>query len=108
MVPGLLQFSKLEMTPSGFARVNNFYRSLSYNNVFAMGGVCSRENGKVTKSDIQSVTSGSMLAHNLYAVLQGSSLKKYNAKKRPLSVMSCGGRYGIVSRGNITASGVSV
>lgn len=100
-----LQLSMLTLDSAGFVSVNAYHQSLSHSNVFAVGDVCSREDGTVDRSGVHAVHAGPIIAHNIGAALQGYPLKTYDAKRRSLYLLSCGKRYGVMSWGNLSVSG---
>ncbi|OUS27204.1 hypothetical protein A9Q99_15570 [Gammaproteobacteria bacterium 45_16_T64] len=100
-----LQLSHLALDDSGFVSVDEYHRCLSHDNVFAVGDVCSRVDGTVVRSGVHAVKVGPVLAKNLRAAASNHPLLPYTAKRNSLYLLSCGDRYGVMSWGNMSASG---
>ncbi|HEY8068020.1 MAG TPA: FAD-dependent oxidoreductase [Burkholderiales bacterium] len=103
--PPLLRQSGLDCDAHGYARVDDTLRSVSHPTVFASGDTASLEGAGVAKSGVYAVRQGAVLAENLKLALLGKDLRRYVPQKESLSLISCGGKYAIASRGRWSAEG---
>jgi len=104
----MLQKSGVACDSRGYVRVDDTLRSVSHPAVFATGDTASLEGADLPKSGVYAVRQGAVLAENLKRVLIGKSLRRYMPQKEALSLISCGGKYAIASRGNWSAEGAWV
>jgi len=104
----MLQESGIACDSRGYVRVDESLRSVSHPTVFAAGDTASLEGAELPKSGVYAVRQGAVLAENLKRALVGRSLLRYEAQKEALSLISCGGKYAIASRGNWSAEGTWV
>jgi selenide,water dikinase len=104
----LLKKSGLECDAHGYVRVDQTLRSVSHPAVFASGDTASLAGADLPKSGVYAVRQGAVLAENLKRVLTGKSLRRYVPQKQALSLISCGGKYAIASRGRWSAEGAWV
>lgn len=105
---GWLRYSKLALDDSGYILVDASHRSISHNNVFAAGNVCSRIDIMLARSGVHAVKAGPIVTHNLIASIQGAPLKTYHPSKTSLYLLICGKHRAIASWGNWSAEGAWV
>jgi pyridine nucleotide-disulfide oxidoreductase family protein len=103
--PRWLGRSGLELDANGYVAVDEFYRSLSHNDVFAAGDVSARQDVAVARSGVHAVHAGPVLAANLLAALQGRRMRTYRPRRHSLYLLACGPRYAIASWGRWSAEG---
>jgi pyridine nucleotide-disulfide oxidoreductase family protein len=103
--PGWLAGSGLALDEAGYILVDAHHRSLSHDDVFAAGDVCSRPDTVLMRSGVHAVQAGPVLARNLLAALAGQPLEAYRPKARPLYLLACGERHAIASWGAWSAEG---
>ena len=101
----LLRDAGLKTDARGFVLVDACLRSVSHPDVFAAGDTASLERAMLPKSGVYAVRQAPVLAENLKRVLRGMALLDYVPQKAGLSLISCGGKYAIASRGNWSAEG---
>jgi len=104
----ILRESGVACDSRGYVRVDETLRSVSHPAVFATGDTASLEGVELPKSGVYAVRQGAVLAENLKRALVGRSLQRYVPQKEALSLISCGGKYAIASRGNWSAEGAWV
>ena len=104
----LLSKSALDCDRHGYVRVDETLRSVSHPAVFASGDAASQEGAGLPKSGVYAVRQGAVLAENLKRALLGKELRRYAPQAEALSLISCGGKYAIASRGNWSAEGAWV
>lgn len=100
-----LRPSKLGLDERGYILVDKYHRSVSHPNVFAAGDVCARADVVIQRSGVHAVYAGPVLANNLLAVLDGTSLQPYVPRQRSLYLLACGPRYAVASWGRWSAEG---
>ena len=103
--PPLLRESGLKADAQGFALVDPCLRSVSHPDVFAAGDSASLEGANVPKSGVYAVRQGAVLAENLKRAVRGMPMLDYVPQRDSLSLISCGGKYAIASRGGWSAEG---
>jgi pyridine nucleotide-disulfide oxidoreductase family protein len=101
----LLRDSGLKTDARGFALVDACLRSVSHPDVFAAGDTASLEGMSLPKSGVYAVRQGAVLAENLKRAVRGMPMLEYLPQAASLSLMSCGGKYAIASRGDWSAEG---
>lgn len=101
----LLRESGLKTDERGFVLVDPCLRSVSHPDVFAAGDSASLEGANVPKSGVYAVRQGAVLAENLKRVVRGMPMLDYVPQQDSLSLISCGGKYAIASRGGWSAEG---
>ncbi len=111
--PDWLHESGLQLDDDGFVQVDACHRSISHANIFAAGDVCSREDSDLPvnglqRSGVHAVRAGPVLADNLLAALQESSLRPYKPRSNVLYLLSCGNKSAISAWGKWSAQGAWV
>ncbi len=101
----LLRESGLKTDARGFALVDACLRSVSHPDVFAAGDTASLVDTPVPKSGVYAVRQGAVLAGNLKRIVRGMPMLDYVPQKAGLSLISCGAKYAIASRGGWSAEG---
>ena len=100
-----LRDSALALDGDGFVLVDPTLRSLSHSQVFAAGDCATLQVARLPKSGVYAVREGTLLAQNLRRLVEGKPLASYQPQSRQLSLISCGQRYAIASRGGWSAEG---
>jgi selenide,water dikinase len=100
-----LKQTGLALDEFGFVAVSDQLRSLSHENVFAVGDIASQINYKREKSGVFAVRQGMPLAENLRRAVTGKPLKNFRPQKKALALISTGNKYVVASRGALCASG---
>jgi selenide,water dikinase len=101
----MLRESGLSTDAGGYVRVDASLRSVSYPDVFAAGDNASLEGAALPKSGVYAVRQGAVLAENLKRIVRGMPMLDYVPQKASLSLISCGEKYAIASRGGWSAEG---
>ena len=101
----LLRESGLKTDERGFVLVDESLRSVSHPDVFAAGDNASLAGMSVPKSGVYAVRQGAVLAENLKRIVRGMPMLDYVPQKASLSLISCGSKYAIASRGGWSAEG---
>lgn len=101
----LLRDSGLRTDASGYVQVDASLRSVSHPDVFAAGDNASLEGAALPKSGVYAVRQGAVLAENLKRIVRGMPMLDYFPQKASLSLISCGDKYAIASRGSWSAEG---
>lgn len=100
-----LGLSGLQLDPAGYVMVDAQHRSLSHPEVFAAGDVCARSDVRMARSGVQAVRAGPVLAHNLFAMLDGRPLQSYRPRRHSLYLLACGAQRAVASWGSFSAEG---
>lgn len=103
--PSWLQSSGLKLDSEGFIQVDDYHRSLSHPNLFAVGDIASRPNTPLMRSGVHSVRVGPVLAKNLGALITGGRLLAFHPRAWVLYLISCGARRAVASWGPFVLSG---
>jgi len=103
--PPLLRESGLKTDARGFVLVDPSLRSISHPDVFAAGDAATLEGTELPKSGVYAVHQAPVLAENLKRAVRGMAMLDYTPQRAGLSLISCGGKYAIASRGNWSAEG---
>jgi len=101
----LLKASGLKTDDKGYVLVDASLRSVSHPDIFAAGDNASLEGANLPKSGVYAVRQGAVLAENLKRVVRGMPMLDYAPRKSSLSLISCGAKYAIASRGRWHAEG---
>ena len=101
----LLRESGLKTDARGFVLVDACLRSVSHPDVFAAGDTASLDGAALPKSGVYAVRQGVVLAENLKRVVRGMPMLDYVPQRDSLSLISCGAKYAIASRGGWAAEG---
>ena len=96
--PSWLKQSGLATDEQGFIQVDEYLRSTSHSNVFAVGDIASMSSPR-PKSGVFAVRQGPVLTENLSRLINGNALKKYKPQKHFLGLISTGDKHAIASRG---------
>ena len=97
--------SRLQCDDKGFIQVDQYLRSISHPDVFAVGDSAAFIPTPLPKAGVYAVRQGPILAKNLIAVLQQRTLKPFKPQHRFLSLLTTGKCHAVVSRGPLFASG---
>ena len=100
----LLRESGLKTDERCYVLVDESLRSVSHPDVFAAGDNASLQGMALPKSGVYAVRQGAVLAENLKRVVRGMPMLDYVPQKSSLSLISCGKKYAIASRGGRTRS----
>ncbi len=101
----LLRESGLKTDEKGYVLVDASLRSVSHPDVFGAGDNASLEGAALPKSGVYAVRQGAVLAENLKRVVRGMPMLDYVPRADSLSLISCGAKYAIASRGGWSAEG---
>ena len=101
----MLRDSGLAKDAGGFVLVDPALRSVSHPDIFAAGDCASLEGAELPKSGVYAVRQGAVLAENLKRVVRGLPMLDYRPQSSSLSLISCGEKYAIASRGKWSAEG---
>lgn len=101
----LLRDSGVRTDAGGYVLVDASLRSVSHPDVFAAGDNASLEGATLPKSGVYAVRQGAVLAKNLKRIVRGMAMLDYVPQKTSLSLISCGEKYAIASRGDWSAEG---
>ncbi len=97
--------SGLACDKHGFVQVDQFLRSVSYTDVFAVGDSAAFTPMPLPKAGVYAVRQGPILVHNLVATLNHRALKPYRPQHHFLSLLTTGERYAVASRGSFFVKG---
>lgn len=92
---------------SGFIRVDTALRSVSQANIFAAGD-CISWQPPLPKAGVYAVRMGPILAHNLRAAIQGTSLRPFLPQRRYLALIGTGGAHAVAAWGPLSWQGAWV
>ncbi len=95
--------SGLNTDERGFIRIDHQLRSLSHPKIFATGDCASLPGSQ--KSGVYAVRQGPVLAHNLKAALQGTTLQRYQPQPQALALLATGDGGALLSYGRWGAGG---
>ncbi|MCE7913465.1 MAG: hypothetical protein DYH15_02040 [Nitrosomonas sp. PRO4] len=97
--------SGLKCDPSGFILVDQFLRSVSHTDVFAVGDCANFIHTPLVKNGVYAVRQGPILANNLIAASHNRSLLAFKPQKYFLSLLATGDRHAVASLGPLHAHG---
>ena len=97
--------SALTTDSKGFILVDECLRSVSHNNVFAVGDIAAFSPSQLAKCGVYAVRQTPVLYQNLKNSLLDKSLVPYHPQQRFLALLSCADGRGIASRGWFRARG---
>ncbi len=98
--------SGLAVDPQGFVAVDQFQRSTSHPEIFAVGDVAARQDRTVPHSGVHAVHAGPVLAANLRSVLSGSPAKQvYRPRPASLYLIATGNGSSIGTYGPLAFQG---
>lgn len=96
----------LAVDEAGFIAVDQHQRSISHENVFAVGDVASRQDQRLAHSGVHAVMAGPHLARNLRSLMQGRApTATYTPRPASLYLLSTGNGSAILSYGPFAAQG---
>jgi len=95
----------LALNEQGYVSVDAYHLSLSHPEVFAAGDVCTRHDTHLARSGVHAVFAGPVLAHNLFACIDGQPLERYCPRKSSLYLLATGPQHAIASWGMFSAQG---
>ena len=101
----LLRDSGLKTDARGFVLVDASLRSVSHPDVLAAGDSAALEDRELPKSGVYAVRQGAVLAENLKRIVRGMPMLDYAPQEASLSLISCGRKYAIASRGDWSTEG---
>ena len=101
----LLRESGLKTDARGYVLVDASLRSVSHPDVFAAGDTASLQGAALPKSGVYAVRQAPVLAENLKRVVRGMAMLDYTPQPASLSLISCGAKYAIASRGGWNSEG---
>lgn len=103
--PRWLARSGLTCNELGFVAVGADMRSTSHDFIFAAGDIIDRVDCNLERSGVHAVKAGPVLAANLRATIDGSTLCQYQPRSRTLYLLSLGDKRAILSWGRFVAVG---
>lgn len=97
--------SGLQCDNRGFIQVDQYLRSISHPDIFAVGDSAAFMPAALPKAGVYAVRQGPVLARNIIAQLGNRPLQPFEPQQRFLSLLATGGRHAVASRGPLFASG---
>lgn len=97
--------SSLTTDSKGFILVDEYLRSVSHRNVFAVGDIAAFSPAQLAKCGVYAVRQMPVLYQNLKNSLLDKTLVPYHPQQRFLALLSCADGRGIASRGWFRARG---
>ncbi|MDH5481151.1 MAG: selenide, water dikinase SelD, partial [Nitrosomonas sp.] len=97
--------SGIKCDNKGFIEVDQYLRSISHPDIFAVGDSAAFTPSPLPKAGVYAVRQGPVLTKNIYSALTQRSLKPFKPQKHFLSLLTTGGRHAVASRGTLFASG---
>ena len=102
---GWLKDTGLGLDKEGFIAVDDCYRAISHDDVFAAGDICHMLAAPRPKAGVYAVRAGPPLARNLRRALVGKPPRPHRPQSRFLSLISTGDRYAVASRNGFALAG---
>jgi selenide, water dikinase len=103
-----LQQTGLSLDQRGFISIDDSLRSVSHQDVFAVGDIASNATRPLPKAGVFAVRQGKALSENLRRAVTGEALLPYRPQQHFLSLISSGDRYAVASRGRWAAEGAAL
>lgn len=103
-----LKETGLSLDQRGFIAIDDRLRSVSHNDVFAVGDIASNATRPLPKAGVFAVRQGKALSENLRRAVTGEALLPYRPQQQFLSLISTGDRYAVASRGRWAAEGTAL
>ena len=97
--------SGLKCDNKGFILVDQYLRSISHSDIFAVGDSAAFMLTPLPKAGVYAVRQGPVLAKNIVARLENRPLLPFKPQQCFLSLLTTGGRHAVASRGPLFASG---
>ncbi|SFL25285.1 selenide, water dikinase [Nitrosomonas aestuarii] len=97
--------SGLKCDNHGFIEVDQFLRSTSHPNIFAVGDSAAFTPRNLPKAGVYAVRQGSVLFNNILATFKQQPLAPFKPQQRFLSLLTTGGHHAVASRGFIFFQG---
>jgi selenide, water dikinase len=97
--------SGLQCDSKGFIQVDQYLRSISHPDIFAVGDCAAFTPTLLPKAGVYAVRQGPILANNIYSTFKQQALKPFKPQQRFLSLLTTGGRHAVASKGFFFASG---
>ncbi len=97
--------SGLECDHNGFILVDEYLRSVSHTDVFAVGDCANFIHTPIPKNGVYAIRQGPILAKNLIATSCSRSLLAFKPQKHSLSLLTTGDRHAVASWGSLHAHG---
>ena len=98
----------LALDEGGFIKIDAALRSVSADNVYAVGDVAANVTYPRPKAGVFAVRQGPPLADNLRRALAGQPLVPFRPQTKFLSLISTGDRCAVASRGSLAAKGTTL
>jgi selenide,water dikinase len=97
--------SGLKCDDSGFIQVDQYLRSISHPDIFAVGDSAAFMPTPLPKAGVYAVRQGPILAKNIVAQLENRHLLPFKPQRHFLSLLTTGDRYAVASRSTLFARG---
>lgn len=97
--------SGLKCDNKGFIQVDQYLRSISHPDIFAVGDSAAFMPNPLPKVGVYAVRQGPVLAKNITAILEDRPLLAFKPQKRFLSLLTTGNRRAVASWGSLFAHG---
>lgn len=97
--------SGLKCDHKGFIQIDQYLRSISHPDIFAVGDIAAFMPAPLPKAGVYAVRQGPVLAKNIVAMLKKRPLVAFKPQKRFLSLLTTGDRHAVASWGPLFAHG---
>ena len=97
--------SGLKCDNKGFIQIDQYLRSISHPDIFAVGDSAAFMLNPLPKAGVYAVRQGPVLAKNIAATLEKRPLLAFKPQKRFLSLLTTGNRHAVASWGPLFAHG---